>query len=98
MRPALLRLTRLVRNQRVDTRVTLTQLSALYTLNLRGPISAGELAALEKVQPPSMTKVIASLESAGLASREPHPTDGRQIIVVDHERRPGAARGRTADA
>ncbi len=82
LRPALLRLTRLVRNQRVDTRVTLTQLSALYTLNLRGPISAGELAALEKVQPPSMTKVIASLESAGLASRKPHPTDGRQIIVA----------------
>ena len=62
LRPSLLRLTRILRNQRVDLSVTLTQLSAMGTLRKRGPMSAGELAALERVQPPSMTKVLASLE------------------------------------
>ncbi len=41
----------------------------------------GALAAREKVQPPSMTRVIASLNDLGLVERTPHPTDGRQIIV-----------------
>src|SRR5690349_2813388 len=62
LRPSLLRLTRMIRNQRVDTSVTLTQLSAINILWKKGPMSAGELAAQERVQPPSMTKVLASLE------------------------------------
>ena len=62
LRPSILRLTRLVRLQRVDMSVGLTQLSALFTLNKLGPLSAGELAAHECVQPPSMPKVLASLE------------------------------------
>jgi DNA-binding MarR family transcriptional regulator len=81
LRPALLRLTRLVRNQRVDMSVTLTQLSAMGTLAKHGPMSAGELAAAERVQPPSMTKVIANLEEHGFVRREPHPADRRQAIV-----------------
>jgi DNA-binding MarR family transcriptional regulator len=82
LRPALLRLTRLVRNQRVDTSVTLTQLSAMSTLSQHGPLSAGELANCERVQPPSMTKVIANLEEHGLVKREVHPTDRRQAIIA----------------
>lgn len=82
LRPSLLRLTRLVRNQRVDMSVSLTQLSALGTLNVHGPMSAGELAASERVQPPSMTKVLASLQARGLARREPHPADRRQAIIA----------------
>jgi DNA-binding MarR family transcriptional regulator len=81
LRPALLRLTRLVRNQRVDMSVTLTQLSAMGTLRKRGPMSAGELAAYERVQPPSMTKVLANLEERGLVQRKVHPTDRRQAIL-----------------
>jgi DNA-binding MarR family transcriptional regulator len=81
LRPSLLRLTRLVRNQRVDTSVTLTQLSAMATLHQRGPMSAGELAACEKVQPPSMTKVLANLEERDLVRRDPHPGDKRQAII-----------------
>jgi len=81
LRPALLRLTRLVRNQRVDTSITLTQLSAMGALLKHGPMSAGELAAAEQVQPPSMTKVLANLEERGLVVREAHPTDGRQVIL-----------------
>jgi DNA-binding MarR family transcriptional regulator len=82
LRPALLRLTRLVRNQRVDMSVTLTQLSALYTLHKRGPMSAGELATCEKVQPPSMTKVLANLDEHGFVRRDVHPTDRRQAIIA----------------
>jgi DNA-binding MarR family transcriptional regulator len=81
LRPALLRLTRLVRNQRVDMSVTLTQLSAMATLRKSGPMSAGELASCERVQPPSMTKVLANLEERGLVRREVHPTDRRQAVI-----------------
>ena len=81
LRPALLRLTRLVRIQRVDMSVTLTQLSAMGTLRKSGPMSAGELAACERVQPPSMTKVLANLEERGLVRREVHPTDRRQAVI-----------------
>lgn len=81
LRPPLLRLTRLIRNQRVDMSVTLTQISAMATLAKRGPMSAGELASCEKVQPPSMTKVLANLEERGLVLREQHPSDKRQAII-----------------
>lgn len=82
LRPSLLRLTRIVRNQRVDMSVTLTQLSAMGTLKKHGPMSAGELATCERVQPPSMTKVLASLEERGLVRRDTHPSDRRQVIVA----------------
>jgi DNA-binding MarR family transcriptional regulator len=82
LRPSLLRLTRILRNQRVDLSVTLTQLSAMATLSKKGPMSAGELAAFERVQPPSMTKVLASLEDKELVRRDAHPTDRRQAIIV----------------
>lgn len=45
-------------------------------------MTPGALAAREKVQPPSMTRVVASLAELGLVQRSPHPTDGRQIIVT----------------
>ena len=44
-------------------------------------MTPGALAAKERVQPPSMTRVIASLTDLELVERKPHPTDGRQIIV-----------------
>lgn len=44
-------------------------------------MTPGALAAKERVQPPSMTRVIASLSELELVERNPHPTDGRQIIV-----------------
>lgn len=81
LRPSLLRLTRTIRNQRVDQSVTLTHLSAMATLHKRGSMSAGELASCERVQPPSMTKVLASLEERGLVERGAHPGDRRQAII-----------------
>lgn len=82
LRPSLLRLTRVIRNQRVDVSVTLTHLSAMATLQKKGPMSAGELAACERVQPPSMTKVLSGLEAKGLVRRDAHPTDRRQAIIM----------------
>src|SRR5215216_219627 len=82
LRLAVVRLNRRLRAQRPDSSVTLTQMSALSTLKKAGSLTPGELAAKERVQPPSMTRVIAALEERGLASRRPHPSDGRQAIVT----------------
>jgi DNA-binding MarR family transcriptional regulator len=81
VRLATVRLNRRLRAQRSSSSVTLTQLSALFCLHKCGPLTPGELAAKEVVQPPSMTRVIAALEELGYVSRRPHPTDGRQAIV-----------------
>ncbi|MET8652897.1 MULTISPECIES: MarR family winged helix-turn-helix transcriptional regulator [Nocardia] len=78
---AVVRLTRHLRGRRADAQISLTQLSALATLNRDGAMTPGALAAKERVQPPSMTRVIASLTDLDLVVRKPHPTDGRQIIV-----------------
>jgi DNA-binding MarR family transcriptional regulator len=81
LRLAVMRFSRRLRNQRVNTTVTLTHLAALSTLKRHGPMSPGELAAHERVQPPSMTRVVVALEGMGLVTRTPHPTDGRQVII-----------------
>ncbi|MGM1064013.1 MarR family winged helix-turn-helix transcriptional regulator [Saccharothrix sp. Mg75] len=81
LRLAVVRLNRRLRAQRVNSAISLTQVSALSTLHKCGPLTPGELAAKEGVQPPSMTRVIAALEEYGFATRRPHPTDGRQAIV-----------------
>ncbi len=81
LRLAVLRLNRRLRGQRTDARVTLTQVSALSTLHMFGPMTPGTLAQRERVQPPSMTRIISGLEQLGFLDREPHPTDGRQVIV-----------------
>lgn len=81
LRPALLRLTRMLRSQRVDTSVTLTHVSALATLRQHGPMNPSELAARERVQPPTMTRILATLESRDLILRTAHPGDRRQTII-----------------
>jgi DNA-binding MarR family transcriptional regulator len=82
LRLAVVRLNRRMRAQRVNSAVTVSQLAAMSTLDFHGPLTPGELAAHEKVQPPSMTRVLAGLEEIGLVGRKPHPTDGRQVIVA----------------
>lgn len=82
LRISVMRLARRLRAHRLDSGLTLTQLAALATLERHGPMTPGELAVHEKVQPPSVTRVVAILESRELASRTAHPTDGRQQIVA----------------
>ena len=79
---------RLARRLRVErtgglagTGLSDTQLAALAALERHDGMSPGELAAHEKVQPPSMTRVIATLEERGLLLRAPHPTDRRQVTL-----------------
>jgi DNA-binding MarR family transcriptional regulator len=78
---AVVRLARQLRFRRPDSPVSLSQLSALATLAKEGPITPGALAIRERVRPPSMTRVIASLAELGFIDRCAHPDDGRQVLV-----------------
>ena len=82
LRISVMRLARRLRSERSESDLTLTQLSALSALERHGPSTPSTLAAHEKVQPPSMTRVLAVLEDQGLVVRTPHPTDGRQVLVA----------------
>jgi DNA-binding MarR family transcriptional regulator len=78
---AVVRLARQLRFRRPESTISLTQLSALATLSKEGAMTPGALAVRERVQPPSMTRVIASLAELGFVARTPHPDDGRQVLV-----------------
>ncbi len=82
LRLAVMRLARRMRLERADTSLSISQLAALATLERHGPLTPSELAAHEKVQPPSMTRLAASLEAAGLVTRTAHPSDGRQVLLA----------------
>ncbi len=87
MRISITRLARRLRVERLGLGATETalsdiQLAALAALERHDSMTPGELAEHEKVQPPSMTRVIAVLEERGLVTREPHATDRRQVILT----------------
>jgi DNA-binding MarR family transcriptional regulator len=87
MRISISRLARRLRVERLglggtETVLSDIQLAALAALERHGSMTPGELAEYEKVQPPSMTRVIAVLEERGLVRREPHATDRRQVILT----------------
>src|SRR4030081_906755 len=54
------------------------QLSALSVLVFGGPRSLGELADAEQVRPPTMSRIVAGLERAGLVKRR-RTEDGRRV-------------------
>ena len=81
LRISVMRLARRLRAERADETLTLSQLATLGTLYRHGPMTLGELAMHERVQPPSMTRIVSGLEERGLIGREPHPTDRRLVIV-----------------
>ena len=81
LRDAITRLNRRLRQERPVGDLTMTQLSALTSLHLGGALTPRELSEVERVQPPTMTKIVAKLEERGLVQRTPHPTDGRQVIL-----------------
>ena len=76
----------LVRRMRAEHRFPLTQGSVLGRLDREGRKSIGDLAALERVRPQSMTQTIADLESDGLIERSADPSDGRRTLVELTER------------
>ena len=85
LRDAITRLNRRVRQARPVGDLTFSQLSALTSLQLAGALTPRELADTERVQPPTMTKIVGKLEEQGLVVRTPHPTDRRQVILAATE-------------
>src|SRR5881394_402138 len=57
------------------------QLSALSVIVFGGPITLGGLAQAEQVRPPTITKLVATLEEAGLVEREVDTADRRVVRV-----------------
>jgi DNA-binding MarR family transcriptional regulator len=64
---------------RTDLSPTLT--AALSTIERFGPLTPTELAARERVQRPTVTRVACRLEEQGLVSRAPDPADGRSALI-----------------
>jgi DNA-binding MarR family transcriptional regulator len=81
MRVSVMRLSRRLRHERPDFGLTLTQIATLATIERHGPMTPREAAEHERVQPPSMTRVLSNLEERGLIDRTAHPSDGRQQLV-----------------
>ncbi|GAC1593200.1 MAG: MarR family transcriptional regulator [Acidimicrobiales bacterium] len=80
LRLAVARLTRMLR-QLADPEAGMSQglISALATVSRHGTITLGALAEQERVQPPSMTKIVARLEERGMLVRQ---VDGRDRRVI----------------
>jgi DNA-binding MarR family transcriptional regulator len=76
LRLAVMRLARRLRQQTQDP-VTPSQISALSVIEGAGPITLGELASVERVQPPTMTRIVAALEEGGLVVRTVDVSDRR---------------------
>jgi DNA-binding MarR family transcriptional regulator len=84
LRISVARLSRRLRSERDPHNELLPvgQLSVLGALFRGGPCSVGELAASERVQPPSMTRTVNCLEDGGYVVRRKHATDRRQVVVA----------------
>jgi DNA-binding MarR family transcriptional regulator len=80
LRVAVVRLNRKLRQQALAG-LSPAQASALGTVNRLANPTLGELAAAEQVQPPTVTRLVASLESAGLVARETDDVDRRVVRV-----------------
>jgi DNA-binding MarR family transcriptional regulator len=80
LRVAIQRLARRLRSQKAGD-VTDTQFSVLCVLDRENPIGLADLAAHERVTPPSMNRTVNSLVEAGLASRTPDADDGRKVVL-----------------
>jgi DNA-binding MarR family transcriptional regulator len=82
LRDAIARVNRRMRQTRPLGEVTISQFSALQSLESAGALTPRELAEVERVQPPTLTGIVGHLEDKGLIVRTPHPTDGRQVILA----------------
>jgi DNA-binding MarR family transcriptional regulator len=82
IREAITKVNRRLRQTRPLGETTIAQISAMQSLQAAGALTPRELAEAERVQPPTITRIIARLEERGLIQRTPHPTDGRQVILA----------------
>ena len=84
LRPVIARLARRMRQQ-AGGDLSPTQGAALNTIACHGPLTPSELAAREKIQRPTATRVLARLEEAGLIARAADPADRRSSLVAATE-------------
>jgi DNA-binding MarR family transcriptional regulator len=68
--------------QEAGTDLSPSTTAALSTVERHGPITPSELAARERIQRPTATRVLARLEDAGLVRRTPDPQDRRSSLVA----------------
>lgn len=87
LRMAVVRLARRLRQlDEAAEGITVSRLSALAVVAKHGPLTLGALAEAERVQPPTMTRIAARLEEAGLLQRTTQPGDRRVTLVEATER------------
>ena len=77
---------RLALERHPENDLSLGQMAVLALLLRQGRLTIGDLARLERVQPPSMTRTVSCLEELGNVARGPHETDGRVVVVSLTER------------
>jgi DNA-binding MarR family transcriptional regulator len=86
LRQAMGQLGRRLRAERVGHGLSRSRLSLLNLLASGGPMTASALAAAERLQPQSLTRMLSRLEADGLIVRSPDDTDRRQVrIDITHE-------------
>lgn len=83
LRLSCMRISRRVRFESAPDQVPPHQFSVLVRLEASPAQSAtpGELASIERVSAPSMSRTIGALAAAGLVRRATHPSDGRQVLI-----------------
>lgn len=74
-------LLRLVRVQDTAAGIGPARLSALSVIVYGGPVSLNDLARAEQVRPPTMSRIVDALESAGLARRRVNAEDRRAVLI-----------------
>jgi DNA-binding MarR family transcriptional regulator len=93
VRRGIVGLGRRLRLERTAASLTALELSVLGHLHRRGPLTPGDLAAAERVQPQSLTRTLANLEASRLLLREADPADGRRSLLAITESGLVALRG-----
>jgi DNA-binding MarR family transcriptional regulator len=81
LRVLIQKVARRIRNNRADDALSDSQLGVLFRLE-EGDRSPSELAAHERVTPPSMNRTLNGLEGAGLVARHPADDDARRVRVT----------------
>ena len=87
LRMAIVRTARRLRQEAATeaTGLTPTSTAALATIERHGPLTPSELAEIERVKRPTVTRTLGCLEREGLVERTRDPTDGRSSLVSVNE-------------
>jgi len=83
LRMSVMRLRRRLANERDPANdLSIPVMAVLGALFRHGELTVGELASIERVQPPTMTRKVNLLEEGGYVLRRPHETEGRVVVVT----------------